>query len=473
MTVDLSKNFEEQGWAIFTPSISPFYAHALSRIKNNPDCLKPGRIPKGFENGIEGLNHLDKEKAYFYYKYSLYSIGHTTRDIEKSNIKDEMIQKRDRKNTMIIADSGGFQIGKGIIKFDWSDFTGPKADQVRHEILNWQEHTADWSMILDVPTWAADHVHGPKTGLTTFQECLDSTLHNNDFYVRNRQGKTKFLNILQGYDVKESDIWYESVKNYPFEGWAYGGTLMYNMYMAVRRTIMLRDDKKLNGESLIHILGTSRLEWPCLLTAMQRELRKQVGGDITVTYDCASPYVSTTKGSVYANGFLQGDRWSFNMAKSFDNKKFKNNTSMFPFESEIGNRLTIGDICAYGPGDLNMIGKEGKTSWDSFAYLLLMAHNVNQHIKTVESANRLADYEQQEYDLNFRDWKKTSRRNGQGSETGGRVPANILYAISLIKEAFNSETPMDLLDEGKALLKSVSVPQHFESSKSVFNNLFE
>jgi len=49
------------------------------------------------------------------------------------------------------------------------------------------------------------------------------------------------------------------------------------------------------------------------------------------------------------------------------------------------------DICIYAPGDLNKIGKEGRTSWDSFSYAIQMGHNVWSHINAVQRAN-------QEYD---------------------------------------------------------------------------
>jgi hypothetical protein len=49
------------------------------------------------------------------------------------------------------------------------------------------------------------------------------------------------------------------------------------------------------------------------------------------------------------------------------------------------------DICIYKPGDLNKIGKEGKTSWDSFSYALLMGHNVWTHLEAVQRANREYD----------------------------------------------------------------------------------
>ena len=60
-------------------------------------------------------------------------------------------------------------------------------------------------------------------------------------------------------------------------------------------------------------------------------------------------------------------------------------------ESPISQHLKMKDICYYAPGMLNKIGKEGKTSWDSFSYALLMGHNVWMHIESVQRANREYD----------------------------------------------------------------------------------
>jgi hypothetical protein len=60
-------------------------------------------------------------------------------------------------------------------------------------------------------------------------------------------------------------------------------------------------------------------------------------------------------------------------------------------ESPISLQLQMKDICYYKPGDLNKIGKEGKTSWDSFSYALLMGHNVWMHLEAVQRANREYD----------------------------------------------------------------------------------
>jgi hypothetical protein len=49
------------------------------------------------------------------------------------------------------------------------------------------------------------------------------------------------------------------------------------------------------------------------------------------------------------------------------------------------------DICVYAPGNLNRMGKENKTSWDSFTYAILMGHNVWMHLNSVQEANRQYD----------------------------------------------------------------------------------
>jgi hypothetical protein len=60
-------------------------------------------------------------------------------------------------------------------------------------------------------------------------------------------------------------------------------------------------------------------------------------------------------------------------------------------ESPVSAQCQIKDICFYRDGDVNKLGKEGRTSWDSFSYALQMAHNVWMHIQAVQEANRRFD----------------------------------------------------------------------------------
>jgi len=235
----------QKDYAVYLPAISTFYSTYISKQRQG-EFVPQDRIPQGFDRGIEGMNFLNPEEGYFTYKYGLYSAGHAQLDLDKTLVQDSMIQNRDRKNTVILGDSGGYQIGKGVLKFDWHNFEGASADKTRSQILNWLELTADWSMLLDVPTWASDHIHSPKTGLKSFDDCLNKTLHNNDYFIRNRLGQTKFLNVLQGSDWETADAWYQAVKHLPTEGWAMGGKNMCDMEIALKRIITLRDEKLLD-----------------------------------------------------------------------------------------------------------------------------------------------------------------------------------------------------------------------------------
>jgi len=151
-------------------------------------------------------------------------------------------------------------------------------------------------------------------------------------------------------------------------------------------------------------LGTSKLEWAVLLTVIQRAVRKYVNPAFTISFDCASPFLATANGQVYfENVFEHDSKWSYRMAPSADDKSYATDTrkwstgvvadGIFPRwqESPVSDMWTMKDICYYKPGDLNKIGKEGKTSWDSFSYMLLMSHNVWMHLTAVQEANRRFD----------------------------------------------------------------------------------
>ena len=93
----------------------------------------------------------------------------------------------------------------------------------------------------------------------------------------------------------------------------------------------------------------------------------------------------------------------YRMVPSIDNKALAKDTSPFGSafvregkhtsfkDSPVTAELQAKDVCIYGPGDLNKIGKEGKTSWDSFSYAIQMGHNVWSHINAVQEANRQYD----------------------------------------------------------------------------------
>lgn len=472
----------QKDYAVYLPAISSFYSTYVAKQRLE-EFVPQERIPQGFDRGIEGMNFLNPEQGYFYYKYALYSAGHAQLDLEKSLEQESMIQQRDRNNTMILGDSGGYQIGKGVIKFDWQNFEGEEANKTRKRILEWLELTADWSMMLDVPTWACDHIHSPKTGLKSFEDCLEKTRFNNKYFIENRLGNTKFLNVLQGSNWENAEAWYQGVKEFSdnskykmaAEGWAMGGANMCKMPITLRRLITMRFDGMLDGKDWMHFLGTAQLDWSCYLTSIQRQIRKHVNQNFTISFDCASPFIATAHGLVYTNAQHTNKRFSVIMDKAPDNKGLSGRNDIpFPFESDFGRRLTMADICYYDLGvrksdqelgvnakgeqikfdhlnvnhynvvpKLNKLGKiPNKTSWDSFAYALMMGHNVECHIRAVQRANNLADIEYARYRPDWRHWRKV-KDSDKSDERSDWVPRNILYFNRFVEELFELKTKED------------------------------
>ncbi len=507
----------QKDYAVYLPAISSFYSTYVDKQRKE-EFVPSNRIPAGFDRGIEGMNFLNPEQGYFYYKFALYSAGHAQLDIEKSLDQELMIQQRDRNKTMILGDSGGYQIGKGVIKFDWQNFEGPAANKVREKILTWLDVTADWSMMLDVPTWACDHIHSPKTGLKTFDDCLDKTCFNNEYFVQNRigaaNGGTKLLNVLQGSNWETAEAWYQAVKKYSdnsiygdkaAEGWAMGGANMCKMPVTLKRLITMKFDGMLEGKDWMHFLGTAQLDWSCYLTSIQRQIRKHINENFTISFDCASPFIATAHGLVYTNAQHTPKRWSVIMDKAPDNKGLAGRHDIpFPFESEVGRRLTIADICHYDLGvrksdkelgdvafnhlnvdhyhvvpKLNKLGKiPNKTSWDSFAYALMMGHNVYCHIAAVQRANQLMDIElTNKPRMPWRTYKAKVKDTDFSDEISDWVPRNILYFDSFVSELFECPTKdeaFEMIETATTLgfLNGVEGARLRGGVKSIANTLF-
>ena len=461
---------KQNDYAVFLPAISGFYATFVGKQRDpvNGPYVDPIRMPTGIKE-MEQMNWLNDQKGLFPYKWSLYSGGHANLDLNKQDWSEDMVRNRD-PNTLLLGDSGGFQIAKGLWEGEWRDPTSPavltkmaelqahgvehvpdlkpdgtpkhdkkgntkyiKIDHVknyqdlldaaqkkRELVLKWLDGIANYGMILDIPTWVIhDKNASDKCGITTLEEAVDATKYNNDYFMKHRKGVAnggaKFLNVLQGANHADADRWYETMKVYcdpkvypdtHFDGWAMGGQNMCDVHLILHRLVALRHDGLLQEgvHDWMHFLGTSKLEWAVLLTDIQRAVRKYVNPKFTISFDCASPFLATANGQVYHHIDLPHEgKWCYRMSPIADDKKYSTDTRAYGpaviadklvdhfDESPISQQLTMKDICIYKPGDLNKIGKEGKTSWDSFSYALLMGHNVWMHIEAVQRANREYD----------------------------------------------------------------------------------
>ena len=463
----MNKNLtaQQRDYAYFLPATSGFYSTFIGKQRYG-NYVDPARIPPSLANGVESLNYLNPDKGAFYFDHCLYSAGHANLDLTKPDETEDMFRNRDRSTSWVLGDSGGFQIGKGVWEGEWRDPTGPEvaamwaevnakgvelvpqvhptghpktdkngnpkytkidhpklyqarldaAQKKREQVLTWMDTLMDYGMVLDIPAWVERSPAGRKaTGIESYQQAVNATRFNNEYFIKHRNGNCKFLNVLQGETHEQADDWYQQVKDFcdtkvygdkAFNGWGMGGQNMCDIHLVLKRLVALRFDGLLEQgqHDWMHFLGTSKLEWAVLLTDIQRAVRKYHNPNFTISFDCASPFLATANGQIYINTETEDrTKWVYRMQASADDKKYATDSRLFKdavlqdgvfekFESSpIIDQIQMKDICIYAPGDLNKNGKEGKTSWDSFSYALMMGHNVWMHLNAVQEANRQYD----------------------------------------------------------------------------------
>jgi hypothetical protein len=463
----MNKNLtaQQSDYAYFLPATSGFYSTFIGKQRYG-NYVDPARIPPSLTNGVESLNYLNPDKGAFYFDHCLYSAGHANLDLTKPDETEDMFRNRDRSTSWVLGDSGGFQIGKGVWEGEWRDPTGPEvaamwaevnakgvelvpqlhptgdpktdkngnpkytkvdhpklyqarldaAQKKREQVLTWMDALMDYGMVLDIPAWVERSPAGRKaTGIESYQQAVNATRFNNEYFIKHRNGNCKFLNVLQGETHDQADDWYQQVKDFcdtkiygdkAFNGWGMGGQNMCDIHLVLKRLVALRFDGLLEQgqHDWMHFLGTSKLEWAVLLTDIQRAVRKYHNPDFTISFDCASPFLATANGQIYINTETEDrTKWVYRMQASADDKKYATDSRLFKdavlqdgifekFEtSPIIDQMQMKEICIYAPGDLNKNGKEGKTSWDSFSYALMMGHNVWMHLNAVQEANRQYD----------------------------------------------------------------------------------
>ncbi len=121
----------------------------------------------------EQMNWLNSSKGLFPYKWSLYSGGHANLDLTKTDWSEDMVRNRD-PNTIMLGDSGGFQIAKGLWEGDWKANSGcAKAQKKRESVLTWLDTISNYGMGLDIPTWV---IHDKKASDACQIKTLDEAV---------------------------------------------------------------------------------------------------------------------------------------------------------------------------------------------------------------------------------------------------------------------------------------------------------
>lgn len=360
---DLVNDPTPKDQAIYVPSVSPSFAmmaYAKSWARD---------LPKGVT--AEEMNFLDPANQLFRISHVMSSAGQAL-----SQTRPCIITERDRSATLMIGDSGGYQIASGRLKIT-------SAGDIQ-KILTWLETYADVAMTLDVPTGP---LLKPGYQYRTFKDCLHATEHYLAFFQKHRTSdRTRFLNVLQGNTTQESDAWYKAVKKYEFEGWAFAGKLRHNFFNLCRRLIQMLNENQLQKKSWIHVLGTNDLETAIGLTAIQRALTQHVGANIRISYDTSTPFRSLRWGSTYSMPRFERLQMTMPMVKVPDDPRYFQSEIKWPWPSTFGDKLVMGDVC----------GKDAlppSSTIDQQGQYCVALHNLAALCDGIALANRVFDSE--------------------------------------------------------------------------------
>lgn len=175
-------------------------------------------------------------------------------------------------DTLVMGDSGGYQIATGAIKWDIA---------IREKIFKWLENNSNVAMNLDIPT------RGVFEG--KYQEALAISKDNFAYFEANQTGKTDFLNVLQGGTYAKYNNWYDEVSKFQFQGWAVGAAMGNTVsFMAALVTLMERGELMKPNIKWLHFLGMSSVQEFLILSQIQKSLN-EIGSNVQVMTDSSTP----------------------------------------------------------------------------------------------------------------------------------------------------------------------------------------
>lgn len=382
----------------YLPSLQPTwvkpFSEPLERYRKN--------IPFGSFRSLDEFNWFDGEQPRFWHRSALYSPGHAELNLDRARVVDAMLFNRDRDNTFLLVDSGGYQVGTR----EWPLETLAKRLPT---VIAWQEAIADLAVILEVPAWTKKE---NGKGHIPFDYALERTNENLREYARRASGDVKFLIPVHGMDFPQACTWFEETKWFVEKGFAVGWCFSSKMSsdLSLALHMLLYMISKGHYPEYLHFLGQGSPQAAIVCSIMRRVVPRSfrtkdgITKTLTVTMDASSEFQSagrfgviyervaeqfgpTNKAAPYrikqAN-FLSADRGTFPPDRHYPEVEG-------PVLGKEFNGTVYGDILA----------PEGNTSdynLDPISHAILIAHNVwvkqnaIERLAKFESAMRRIDY---------------------------------------------------------------------------------
>lgn len=382
---NLTKRYRDNRYAIYVPSLQSGYAQYATR--RNKD-VRDGDLPSSFR--VRDLDFLDPSSQLWSCAYTLYSSG----QFDKAQLRNaDIVRDRKRGQSVVIGDSGGFQLGTGVIKNreeqkDLNRLATNPAKLVsqwqdvgfRRRTLRWLEMYTDYAMTLDMVLWGSKEANKESKSVLrnlSVDQLIDLSVENLKFFSDNRGqvsgGGTKFLSVLQDIGNGTGERWYQAVKDFEFEGWAFGGStkLLHNLLRWCHR---LMREKKLDKAEWFHLLQNSPPVFSVVYSAIQQALSKALGHEITISYDSSSPHQgSGVQRAMYKMPTFTNDLRTWRMG----NERIEQNVQLargdiqksLPLDSPLSAFFTLNDLNFHD-------GLYRDNTVDQFAEHLMTNHNI-------------------------------------------------------------------------------------------------
>lgn len=388
MAIDLTPRWDK--FAVYLPAIQKGYAKAAYKIGDSKRVM-----PQGIT--MKDLNFLKPTNKLWHYGYGLYSAGQFKIGEQQADI----VTNRDA-SAIILGDSGGYQIGKGTLE-GFKALNGLKsADEVcaawrnatdlKAWIVNWLETHSNYAITVDMPLWAKM----PQNSKTPFHKCsteqlIQLTVENLRFIDRNKLGKTKWLNVIQGTTTDDMKLWWDAVKGFRFGGWALAGDTGWRggVGAVLKQVLMMRDEGAFeDGMDWLHVLGVSQSKWAVLLTAVQRGIRQKCNATFRISFDSASANILAGKFqqvAIYPKYSNKAESWSISAVRCPNDKVYVggNPSYAFPFPSPLGDIMQM--------HHLNVAHDQYSAKrFDEASHHLLTHHNTWVYVRAMLEANELA-----------------------------------------------------------------------------------
>ena len=423
--------------AIYLPAVNGTMPRVIDAT------IPAGRpFPAGFD--LTDLAFWTGTSKLFNHRFLLHSVGNYKIGAFP---KFSMFHRKPNSFTFV-GDSGGFQIGKGTLEglngfkegMDGNAAVAAwnKSYDAKVWIINWLEMNSDYAMTLDMPLWA-----NTNSGLTspfhkcTDQQLLDMTLDNLKIIERNMQGRTKWLNAVQGTNAQNTLTWWNAIKHFRHGGWSLAGAAGWRggLHNMLTNLLRMRDDNAFEkGQDWVHVLGVSTAMWAILLTAIQKQLR-EINGNIQVSFDSASPFQTGGARDQYGlpPALTKNDSdWSVRTKTLPMTRHYADPTNPIPFpvSSPIGNTFQTYHLVVR---DKDFQHRR----LDDIGSYILISHNIWVYLDAFRRANTLA-------------FATPSRP----------IPGRYAAALDVIEHVFKSQTWVTEIDRHKALLDTVAKAQY-------------